>query len=56
MNAPNAASRRPPIAEMALVLGVPLLTILAGAITLALAAQSGFTPLPEPPAASAPAR
>jgi len=34
--------------ELALVVGLPVLTLVAGALTLALAYGQGFTPAPQP--------
>jgi hypothetical protein len=34
--------------ELALVVGLPVLTLVAGALTLALAFTQGFTPVPTP--------
>ena len=39
--------------ELLLVVGLPLLTLVAGAVTLALAFGQGFTPLPPSPAPAA---
>lgn len=35
--------------ELVLVIGLPLLTLVAGAVTLALAYGQGFTPVPAAP-------
>ena len=50
--ATTAAPRRAFSIELVLVVGLPLLTVVAGALMLALAFNHGFTPVP---AASAPA-
>ena len=42
----NATMQRNLSIELALVIGLPVLTLIAGAITLALAYGQGFTPSP----------
>ena len=39
--------------ELLLVVGLPVLTVIAGALTMALAFSQGFTPEPEPAPAAA---
>jgi hypothetical protein len=53
----NDASTPPAFSlELALVVGLPVLTLVAGALTLALAFGQGFTPMaPATPATPAPA-
>ena len=44
----NPAQPRSLSLELALVVGLPLLTLAAGAVTLALAFGQGFTPVAQP--------
>ena len=46
MNPPNAPHRRILSLELLLVVGLPVLTLIAGTLTLALAFSQGFTPAP----------
>lgn len=45
-------ARRKLSLELLLMLGLPAAVLLAGAVTLAIAMQSGFTPIPEAAAES----
>lgn len=42
----STAARHPPLLEIALIIGLPLAVLLAGAYTTSLAYRQGFTPTP----------
>jgi len=49
MTTSTPSARRSPALELAILIGLPVAVIIAGAVTTALALENGFTPI-EPPA------
>jgi hypothetical protein len=51
MTTEQPAFARAPLAELALIIGLPLAVLIAGALTTVAAFQQGFTPVAETPVA-----